>query len=320
MKSTNRRTLKTILRWILWVFLVQFILINTSAIFYAYKLTHFYEASPGGPPPVSNNVFKKTWRLFSGPRFEKAPIKTHPVFLYETVRLITKNNIPLEAWYMPADSSKGTIIMFHGLGLNKSMQMDQAYELHYMGFNIMLVDLRAHGGSGGNTTTLGINESEDVKLAYDYVVNRGDKNIILYGMSLGAVAVVKSIYDYNISPSKIILDAPFLNLKRHLEARARGLGFPEEPFGTLITFWINTTRGLKGFKHNTNKYVAKVNCPVLMQYGAKDRWVLNDETQSIFAHIASKNKKLVVYENSGHEFYLRTELAKWREEMKSFLL
>ena len=90
---------------------------------------------------------------------------------------MTKDSLSLEAWLIPVDSSKGTVILFHGLGGNKSNVLKQAYEFRYLGFNVMLVDLRAHGRSSGNRTTMGFHESEDVKLAYEYILKKGEKKL-----------------------------------------------------------------------------------------------------------------------------------------------
>jgi alpha-beta hydrolase superfamily lysophospholipase len=314
----KRKKLRATLKWILWVILVQIVLINITAILYAYKLTHFYEPSPT-PLHASKNIFTKTWKLFTGPKFKKSPITEVPHFPYETVQLITHDSIKLESWYLPVDSSKGTALLFHGLGSNKGSMLEEAYEFRYMGYNVMLVDLRAHGNSGGHTTTAGVFESEDVKLAFAFIEKKGEKNIILYGLSLGAVVIAKSIYDYGISPSHIIMDAPFESLKAHLRGRARVLGFPEEPFATLVTFWSGIERDFNGFKHNTCRYAGKINCPVLMQYGVQDKWVLPEETKDIFESIASKNKKLVIYQNADHGAFLQNDPMKWRNEMKIFL-
>jgi alpha-beta hydrolase superfamily lysophospholipase len=199
------------------------------------------------------------------------------------------------------------------------MLLSQAYEFMYDGFNVMLVDLRAHGNSDGNTTTLGVNEGEEVKLAYDYVFAKGERNIIFYGISLGAVVITKGVYDYNLSPSKLILDMPFGNLKNLFEGRARVLGFPGEPFGILVTFWSGIERGFNGFEHNTCRYVKKVHCPVLMQYGRMDKLVTPQETDCIFQSIASTDKKLVIYETAGHEAFLNKDPVKWRSEIRAFL-
>ena len=321
MIQSNRTSKKaSIVRWILWFFLVQFILINISGILYGYKLTHFYDPTLKGTASASKNIFTKTWKLFRGPKFQKSVIAEVPHFPFETIRLKTRKGQSIEAWYIPVDTSKGTVILFHGLGGNKSFVLDQAYEFMYLGFNVMLVDLRAHGNSDGNTTTLGIREAEEVKLAYDYIQTKGEKNIILYGFSLGAVVITKAIYDYSISPSHIILDIPFGNLKNLLEGRARVLGFPEEPFGLLVTFWSGVERGFNGFKHNTCEYVKKIKCPVLLQYGARDKLVTPQETECIFKNVGSPEKKLVIYADATHEPLLNKDPEKWRMEVKNFLL
>ncbi|MFI5133412.1 MAG: alpha/beta hydrolase [Chitinophagales bacterium] len=318
-EKKTKRKLPFVIRWILWVLLVQFLLINISASLYGYKFTHFYDPSSSPPGKSAENIFAKTWRLFRGPHFFRSPVTETPQYPYDTVKLFTKDHIEIEGWYIPADSAKGTVIIIHGLGGNKGMMLDYAYECREMNFNVMMIDLRAHGNSGGHTTTLGVNESEDVKLAYDFVVNKGEKNIVMYGFSLGAVAIVKSVYDYSLEPAGVIIDAPFASLQDHLRGRARTLIFPSEPFATLVTCWAGIERGFNGFNHNTCRYVKKIHCPVLLQYGAKDKLVLKEETDCVFSHIGSADKKLVEYENAGHEYLFRNDPLKWRTEVGNFL-
>lgn len=321
MSQINRgKKTRSVLKWILWALLVQFILVNLSGILYAYKVTHFYEPSPRPPGPQSKNIFTKTWKLFRGPKYQKTIEREFPHFPYQTLQLITKRNNVIDAWYMLRDSSRGTIIIVHGLGANKSFLLEEAYEFRFLGFSVMMIDLRAHGSSTGNTTTLGVRESEEVKLAYDYLARRGEKNIVLYGVSLGSVVVAKAIYDFDLQPSRIILDMPFGNLKKLLEGKARLLGFPGEPFGILVTFWSGVERGFNGFNHSTSRYAQKIKCPVLMQYGALDRLVTSGETNLVFNHISSADKKLVIYKTANHESFLRNDPALWRTEVSEFLL
>ena len=304
---------------VLWVLLVQFILINISASLYGYKLTHFYKSNGLKKSVSSKNIFTKTWKLFTGPKYLKSAITETPQFAFETVKLNTRDHIPIEAWYSRVDSAKGTVILFHGISANKSYMLSEAYEFRWLGYNVMLVDLRAHGNSGGNYTTVGFKESEEVKLAYDYASQRGNKNIFLYGVSMGAVIIMKAISDYSIQPAGIILEMPFASLHDHLKARARTLGFPEEPFGFLVTFWAGLERGFNGFKHNTCLYAEKVNCPVLMQWGALDNYVQRGEIERVYRYIPSQKKKLVIYDRASHESLLNNEPKKWRKEVSGFL-
>ncbi len=323
-KGKLRLKLPSYVRWILWVLLVQFVLINISAAFYAYKLTHVYTDPALRNAPSSKNIFVKTWRLFTGPRQIKSVITEVPAFTFDSVRLKTEKGIVIDCWLGQADSaSKGTVILFHGITANKGMLLHEADEFRYFGYNVMLVDYRAHGNSGGQTTTIGIRESEEVKLAYDYVAGKGEKNIFLWGSSMGAVVVAKAIAEYKLNPAGAILEMPFASLQTHLQARARGLGFhgiPEKPFGFFVTWWMGIERGFNGFKHTTSSYVKKVNSPVLMQWGAMDSYVRKYETEKVYGAIAAANKKLVVYDRAGHESLAQNDPVKWRIETGRFLM
>lgn len=322
-KSKFRFKIPIYIRWIGWVLLVQILLINISAAFYAYKLTHVYDDPALRNARPSKNIFVKTWRLFTGPRQAKSIITEIPAFPYDTVILKTGKGIVIDTWYSQTDSaSKGTIILFHGITANKGMLLNEAYEFRYLGYDVMLVDFRAHGNSTGQTTTIGNRESEEVKLAYDYVVRKGEKNVFLWGNSMGAVVVAKAIADYELKPSGVMLEMPFGSLQSHLQARARALGFqgfPEKPFGFFVTWWMGIEKGFNGFKHTTSSYAKKVNCPVLMQWGGLDTYVLKSETDKIYNDIASANKKLVVYDRAGHESLLQSDPVKWRIETERFL-
>jgi uncharacterized protein len=307
----------------MWVLLIQFILFNISAALYAHRFTYVYDDPALRNKIGGHNIFVKTWHLFSGPRQPRSIITNYPAFPYDTVTLKTKSGIIIDGWYAKPDSAaKGTVILFHGIMANKGMLLAEADEFRKQGFNVLLIDFRAHGNSGGHITTIGVNESEEVKLAFDHIVQQGEKNIFIYGSSMGAVTVAKAVADYDLNPTGIILEMPFASLQSHIRARARLLGFRgfgEKPFGFFVTFWIGIERGFNGFKDQTVTYVAKINCPVLMQWGAMDNTVLKYETDMIYGSIASPNKKLVIFDHAGHESLIRNDSAKWRSEVGKFL-
>lgn len=311
------------LKWIGWFLLVQFILVNISAALYAYKFTHIYDNPAPGTGVGQKNILARTWRLFSGPRQTKSPVAPLPTFAYDTVILKTENGISIDAWYAKPDSAaRGTVILFHGLLANKGLLTPQAAEFLYLGYNVLLVDFRAHGNSTGHLTTMGIKEAEEVKLAYDYIRSKGEGKIFIYGVSMGAVAVSKAVSLYSLNPSGLMLEMPFASLQSHIQARARVqgyTGFFVKPFSFLITFWIGVERGLKTFKHQTTSYAEKIHCPVLMQSGTNDPYVPKEETDRIYSAIGSAKKKLVLYENAGHESLLQYDPAKWRQETQAFL-
>ena len=320
-KKNNPKRFRSALKWILWVLLFQFLLINLSASLHAWKQTHFY-TDPGlrVPKPSSRNIFIKTWKLFAGIKYPRSIIQKSPDFPIDTVQLKTKKGILIDCWYSRPDAvSKGTVILFHGLGTNKTAVLSEASEFRYMGYNVMLVDSRGHGNSGGNTTTIGASESEEVKLAYDDVSQKGEKNIFLYGSSMGAVIIAKAFKDYNVHPSGVILEMPISSLQSFLEARSRIMGFPEEPFGFLVTAWIGIEQGYNGFGHKPSEYVKKINCPVLLQWGDKDQFISRKQVDLIYHNMPGNNKRLVVYDNAQHQSLLGFDPVRWREEVKALL-
>ncbi len=318
-KTPFKKKIRSALRWLGWVLLAQFILINISAALYADKLTRYYSSVPEDYTNSNGNIFTKSWKLFTGPRYARPVVSAVPVFPYDTVLLTTRKGIRIDAWYAAADSvAKGTVIFFHGIAVTRASLLDEVNEFRYQGMNVMMVDFRGHGNSGGNTTTIAVRESEEVKLAYEYVKARGEKNIFLYGSSMGAVAITKAMADYGLQPAGVILDAPFLSLQSYLKARARMLGFPGQPFAFFTSFWIGVEKGFNGFKHQTTRYVKNIACPVLLQWGSLDEYVLPEEIQSIYEATAASQKKLVIYEGALHESLLRQNPAQWREEVEAF--
>src|SRR4029078_1602287 len=149
----------------------------------------------------------------------------------------TDDGLKIHAWLVKLDSPRGTIILFHGHGNSSSSVLPEALAMRQMGFNVMMVDFRAHGFSDGNTTTIGFKESEEVKLAYNYIRQRGEKNLVLWGISMGGSTISHAIAQYDLKPEKVIMEMPFGTLHEAATGRIKTMGLPGEPFGTLVTFW-----------------------------------------------------------------------------------
>lgn len=311
--------MKKIFRFLLKTLLVLFVLVNIITAFHAYKFTHIYDRNE---ITIKANGDKTGWDKTKEILFGINAVKlqnSRPDSSYETVILTTKDNIKLEAWYFKTSiPAKGTVILFHGHVSKKSSVMDESEGFRQMGYNTLLVDFRAHGNSGGNTCTIGYDETEDVKLAYDYIKSKGEKNIVLWGISMGAASISKAMNDYPLQPSKIILEMPFASILQAAEGRIKMMGLPGEPLATLITFWGGTEHGFWAFNMKPSEYVKKITVPTLLQWGKKDPRVQKEETDIIYKNLAGK-KQLVLYENSGHQSLCTKEHEKWMASVSSFL-
>lgn len=298
--------------------IVSFVLLNVVVLFHAYKFTHFYDP---GEIVVKKQADKTAWdisrEMLTGANFAKQP-NPEPDSTFRVTYLTSNDGLKLEAWERTVPGARGTVAIFHGHGSKKSSMLEEAAVFSALQYNTLLLDFRAHGGSGGNTCTIGFYEAEDIKLAYDHIAAKGEKNIILFGASLGAATITKAIFDYSLAPAKVILDMPFASLSDAVKGRLKIMNVPVEPLGTLLTFWGGTTHGFWAFNHNPYEYARAIKCPVLLQRGRNDARVTQSETEKIFRNIVSV-KKLVIYENSAHESLCKKETAKWTNEITSFL-
>ncbi len=308
------RILKIFLRTLLFLF----VLVNIIVIFNAYKFTHYYETGDKSViPQAQKSSWDKMQDIFFGMNAAKKR-EPLPDSTMKDVQLITKDNIRLDAWNVKVPNPMGTVILFHGHGGTKADVLPQARVFELLGYNCLLVDFRAHGKSGGNTTTIGYKESEDVKTAYEFVARSGEKKIILYGISLGAATIIKAINDFNLQPQKIILDMPFGSIEDAVAGRVKMMHLPAQPLSTLLTFWGGTIHGFWAFSMKPTEYAKKIKCPVLLQWGKNDLRVSEKETDAIFKNISTP-KKLVIYEKSGHQNLAENESQKWQENVTAFL-
>jgi len=309
------RPIKFLLKTLLFLFLF----LNIITAFHAYKFTHFYDRNEISlKKPEEKSGWDKTKEILFGINAVKQKNDVSTDSAFQTVYLKSSTCPKLEAWYIPTTKAKGTVCMFHGHGGTKSGIYKESETFRKLGYNTLLVDFRAHGNSEGNTSTIGYYESEDVKLAYDYIKGKGETNIILWGISMGAAAISKSMNDYPLWPSKIILEMPFGSIQEAAEGRIKMMGLPGEPLATLITFWGGVEHGFWAYNMKPSQFVKKIKCPVLLQWGRKDPRVTERETNEIYANINAA-KKLVVYDNSGHESLCKKENEKWTTEITAFL-
>ncbi len=310
--------MKRFLKILLWTFLILFILVNFISATNAYKFTHFYNAGEVAIKPENK---KTKWDRMSDILFGKDYIKKKNVPLPESfsdVILTTKDNIKLAGWYGAANNSVGSVALFHGYGDNKTDVLEEAKAFLNMGYNVLLLDFRGHGNSGGHTCTISYRETEDVTLAYNFLKNKGEKNIVLWGISMGAATVARAINEDHLKPAKVILEMPFATMENAVEGQLKTMNLPAEPLGILLTFWGGIEHGFWAFKINPDEYVKDIHCPVLMQVGLNDLRVTPIERKAVYENL-NQPKQLVIYNNSGHESLCKKEHFKWLASVSAFL-
>lgn len=299
-----------------WFLIFSFVLMNIVAFFHAYKFTHFVtESVSKTKSPEKLNTFDKIKTLLLGINNPRPTNKEKPE-KYQQIEL--QSNKKIDCWYLKKqDTAKGTVIIFHGYSGEKSGMLDKADEFEKLNYNVLLVDFMGSGGSEGNQTTLGYKEAEEVKTTFDYLTQNGEKNIYLFGTSMGAVAILKAINDYQLSPKGIIIECPFGSMYQTTCARFKNMNAPKFPMAGLLVFWGGVQNGFWAFGHNPIEYAKKVNCPVLLLYGEQDKNVSRQEIDNIYTNIKGK-KTLKIYPFAGHENYLLKYKDEWRKDIEDY--
>lgn len=306
---------KKYLKWTLYLILISIVGLNVIACFHAYKFTHFVDSNEDKTKKELTSAEKLKVLLF-GVNNPRPKNKKHPKRDYST--FYVKSNVRIECWKINVFNSKGTIILFHGYGGEKSSLLDKSEIFNKLGFNTVLVDFSGSGGSEGNRTTIGYLESTQVLDVFNKLKSEGIDDVFLFGTSMGAVAIMKAIADNKISPNGLILECPFGTMHETVKARFKIMRVPEFPMADLLMFWGGIQNGFWAYDHNPKEYAKQIEIPVLLMTGGADKKVSLNEINQIFKNLKGK-KELKIYENAGHENYLLKYKKEWSGDVYSFL-
>jgi alpha-beta hydrolase superfamily lysophospholipase len=294
-----------------------FVLLNCVAYLHAYKFTHFDTTSTVKTKDDEQLAFTEKLKTLALGVNNPRPVATQlPTQAFETIKL--SSNKQIECWLIKANNAKGTVILFHGYGGEKSGMLDKATVFLKLGYTTLLVDFMGSGGSTGNQTTIGFYESAEVKTTFDYVKSTGEKNIILFGTSMGAVAILKAEHDYKLNANKLIIECPFGTMLQTVKARFTIMHLPSFPMANLLVFYGGFQNNFNAFNHNPTEYAKGVKCPTLLMYGEKDNKVSRNEIDELFLNL-SGTKQLNTYPLAGHENYLINYKDKWTQDVSKFL-
>jgi uncharacterized protein len=94
---------------------------------------------------------------------------------------------------------------------------------------------------------------------------------------------------------------------------------PATPLSQMLMFYGSIEHGVWTFDYKPADYIKNINTPTLFMWGAKDGRVSKNETDLLFENLSSKNKKLVIFSESGHVSYCKTEFENWKTHIDPFL-
>ena len=299
--------------------------LNGIAFMQARSMTHFVSAGQRTAKPEKLAIANKIRVILTGveiPRPENQVTPQEIQLVYETrhIPISEGSKEILEAWYIPAQKSRGLVLLFPPYGSSKAALLAPTKIFHDLGYNALLVDFRGAGGSSGNDTTLGVREAKDVTIAFTYSQKQWARQpIVLYGASMGAVAVMRAVAIEKIEPVALILESPFDRLLNTVRHRFEAMGIPSFPSAELIVFWGSVQQGMDGFNHNPVDYARSIHCPVLLLHGERDRRVTVAEATRIFENLPGQKHWQMFPSANGHGSLATDDAEQWRGLVSRFL-
>lgn len=246
---------------------------------------------------------------------------------HENVKIESFDGLALCAKYYHHSDGAPLDILFHGYRSASCRDCCGVFRIcRDQGHNILLIDQRAHGKSGGKIITFGIRERHDCVSWVNYAVDRFGKEqkIMLIGLSMGAATVLMAA-EMGLPKNVvgIISDSTYTSPKDIVLKVSRDRKYP------IFLVSLLAKAGAKIFgrfdidEACAVEAVKKCSKPVLFLHGEEDFFVPCRMSRKVYAACASE-KHLVAFHNNGHcanyvfntERYVN-EINKFSKEMFS---
>lgn len=243
------------------------------------------------------------------------PYKEAVVTSYDGLRLFGKCYI--------ASADAPWLIMLHGY--RSGAERDFCGGLKFgidSGFNVLLVDQRAHGKSEGKCLTFGIKERYDCLTWINYVISRagGSCKIALYGMSMGAATVLMAAgsgLPKNVAC--IVADCGYTSPKAIIKKVIREMHYPVFPTYALVRLGGMLFGGFDIEEYSAVQAMEKCDIPVLFIHGDDDRFVPCDMGRENHRHCRAEGKKLLIVPNAGHGMSYMSDKRAYLGTVSEFL-
>ena len=219
------------------------------------------------------------------------------------------------------DTTKGVMILVHGIGNNKEHFLGLADELAHQGIESILFDGRSHGKSGGDFCTYGYYEKRDVSNIVDLIKARNpNMKIGIWGHSLGGAIALQALeLDHRIEFG--IIESTFTDLSQivydYKKRILQGLGI--RSLSNYALWRASKIAGFEAEKVRPIDSVKNIEQPVFISHGDADRNISPKYGQELFENLKSECKEFMLIEGVGHAGLLGTNGQEYKGQVLSFI-
>lgn len=225
---------------------------------------------------------------------------------FENVAFTSRDGNQLSGWYLPSATKPVTIIMTHGLFRSRYEVLERGLALWREGYGVLLYDLRRHGKSRAEFSTIGYDERHDVEAALKFVRERVPENkVVLMGVSMGAAATLLAASEAGDAVTAVVAESSFLSFNDTVRHHIGLVGLPAFPFATLLIRFTSWRLNFNPADFDVLRAVGKIRCPILFIGGGADRRMPNETVLEPLYNAAVnplKSKFIVEGAQHGHAF------------------
>ena len=143
---------------------------------------------------------------------------------FEDISYTTDDGISLRGWWIEGRGERA-VLLLHGKAGSRNGYHSGVFDLgawyHGRGYSVMMVDLRAHGESGGRYVYFGVREHADMLGWLDALGVSERYRWALHGFSMGAVTAMMMAEKRPGSFFKVVAHAPWIDFGRVVRQELR---------------------------------------------------------------------------------------------------
>lgn len=236
--------------------------------------------------------------FYPDPELDASPIDWGQA--YEDVELTTSDNVQLHSWYLPAKEARQVILFFHGNAGNISHRAESLQVFHGLGLNILIVDYRGYGKSGGEASEQGF--YRDAMAAWKYLIEqRGyqPQDVIIFGRSLGGAVATQLAT--KVQAKALIIESTFSSVN--------DMANTVMPLISKLVF--------SRYKFDTEAIIPQVKSPVLVMHSPDDNVIPYSLGLKVYA--AANSPKYFYKLRGGHNGGFMESQPGYEQAIKSFL-
>ena len=240
----------------------------------------------------------------------------------ERVEIRSRDGLRLSAKYYEFIPGAPLGICVHGYrGTTSQDFCGGAALLEKMGWNLLMIEQRAHGRSGGHTITFGVKERFDLLDWTDWALQRfgRETEIGWYGVSMGASTVLLAAG--LLKEGKVLFgvaDAPYDEPEEIIRNSVRGMGLPVWPTMPLLKAGARLFGGFSFDGIRCSDAVSRSPVPLLVIHGVKDLFVPSWMSVPI-RDAAPDIVRREVFPDAGHAHSYMTDPARYEAVVREFI-